>query len=155
MARSSSVLRTYLQDYFRRGWVCLLPYLAAYLLFAWQKWPVNAVPAGRSDPAAEPATFRLLHALWLLHGVLGGIACWKSFVVEPPGLHRFASLAPWLGLPSTCSAWVRKLPPYRATAAARSGAAVRRRPELAATARKLGYREVPFAPLMTLQTNVP
>ena len=34
--------------YFRSGWAFLIPYLAAYLLYAWLKWPVNPVAAGSS-----------------------------------------------------------------------------------------------------------
>ena len=30
-----------LQSYFRSGWAFLIPYLAAYLLYAWLDWPVN------------------------------------------------------------------------------------------------------------------
>ena len=30
--------------YFRSGWAFLIPYLAAYLLYAWLKWPVNPRP---------------------------------------------------------------------------------------------------------------
>jgi|CXWL01.1.fsa_nt_gi hypothetical protein len=30
-----------LQNYFRSGWAFLIPYLAAYLLYAWLRWPVN------------------------------------------------------------------------------------------------------------------
>ena len=32
-----------LQAYFASGWVFLMPYLAAYLLYAWLKWPVNPI----------------------------------------------------------------------------------------------------------------
>ena len=35
-----------LQNYFRSGWAFLIPYLAAYLLYAWLKWPVNPAPGG-------------------------------------------------------------------------------------------------------------
>ena len=34
---------TLLQAYFRSGWAFLIPYLAAYLLYAWLRWPVSAV----------------------------------------------------------------------------------------------------------------
>lgn len=37
-----------LQNYFRSGWAFLIPYLAAYLLYAWLRWPVNPVAAGSS-----------------------------------------------------------------------------------------------------------
>lgn len=33
-----------LLSYFRSGWAFLIPYLAAYLLYAWLKGPVNAAP---------------------------------------------------------------------------------------------------------------
>ena len=33
--------------YFRSGWAFLIPYLAAYLLYAWLKWPVNPASDGK------------------------------------------------------------------------------------------------------------
>ena len=90
-----------LQNYFRSGWAFLIPYLAAYLLYAWLKWPVNPVAAGSSPVdggqlavsaiGALPSTVTpstahsllstgvpcLLHVYWVLHAihlVLGAIA---------------------------------------------------------------------------------
>ena len=90
-----------LQNYFRSGWAFLIPYLAAYLLYAWLKWPVNPVAAGSSPvdggqlavsaigalpPTVTPSTAHsllstgvpcLLHVYWVLHAihlVLGAIA---------------------------------------------------------------------------------
>ena len=90
-----------LQNYFRSGWAFLIPYLAAYLLYAWLKWPVNPVAAGSSTVGggqlavsaigALPSTVTpstahsllstgvpcLLHVYWFLHAlhlVLGALA---------------------------------------------------------------------------------
>jgi hypothetical protein len=55
--------------YFKSGWAFLIPYLAAYLLYAWLRWPVNASPASH-----RPS---LLHVYWFLHAahlLLGGVA---------------------------------------------------------------------------------
>ena len=41
--------------YFRSGWAFLIPYLAAYLLYAWLNWPVDPVAAGSSPVAAGPS----------------------------------------------------------------------------------------------------
>lgn len=77
-----------LQSYFRSGWAFLFPYLAAYLLYAWLRWPVNPAPGGEgivkgisrseglatSDWALIPS---LLHVYWALHAIhliLGAIA---------------------------------------------------------------------------------
>ena len=55
-----------LRAYFTSGWAFFIPYLAAYLLYAWLKWPANS-----SAPSALlghggyiPA---LLHVYWALH----------------------------------------------------------------------------------------
>ena len=91
-----------LQSYFRSGWAFLIPYLAAYLLYAWLRWPVNPVAAGSSPVdggqlavsaigalpstawSSPPFTFTLtslvpplLHVYWFLHAlhlVLGALA---------------------------------------------------------------------------------
>lgn len=72
--------------YFRSGWAFLIPYLAAYLLYAWLKWPVNPVSGEgleksvsesvealnsplstlRSQRSSVPS---LLHVYWFLHGL--------------------------------------------------------------------------------------
>ena len=46
--RPPSTVHRQLVAYFRSGWAFLIPYLAAYLLYAWLKWPVNPVAAGSS-----------------------------------------------------------------------------------------------------------
>lgn len=51
-------------NYFRGGWAFLVPYLAAYLLYAWLKWPVHPAIGG---PGA--AGLPLLHVYWALHAV--------------------------------------------------------------------------------------
>jgi hypothetical protein len=45
-------------DYFRSGWAFLIPYLAAYLLYAWRKWPVN--PEGAVKVNGESTGARAL-----------------------------------------------------------------------------------------------
>ena len=94
-SRSGATLRAY----FRSGWAFLIPYLAAYLLYAWLKWPVNPASGGEglvkviSESAgalpstalsSPPFTFTLtslvpplLHVYWFLHAlhlILGAIA---------------------------------------------------------------------------------
>jgi hypothetical protein len=107
-SRSGATLRAY----FRSGWAFLIPYLAAYLLYAWLKWPVNPAAGGEglvkgmSESAgalpstawsSPPFTFTLtslvpclLHVYWTLHAinlVLGGLALrawWKGFALKLP-----------------------------------------------------------------------
>lgn len=67
-----------LQSYFRSGWAFLIPYLAAYLLYAWLKWPVHAGGPGEgivkgisesvgASSSLLPAPCSLLHLYWSLH----------------------------------------------------------------------------------------
>jgi hypothetical protein len=69
-----------LRKYFRSGWAFLIPYLAAYLLYWWLRWPVNPMAggggvkvAGESGPLAPHALHltppALLHVYWALHAV--------------------------------------------------------------------------------------
>ena len=95
-----------LVSYFRSGWAFLIPYLVAYLMYAWLKWPVNPAAGGEglvkgmSESAgalpstalsSPPFTFTLtslvpclLHVYWFLHAlhlILGAIALrawWKG-----------------------------------------------------------------------------
>ena len=64
-----------LQNYFRSGWAFLIPYLAAYLLYAWLKWPVNPAPGGEGlvKGMSESAGARGLSS-FLQHSSLG-LAC--------------------------------------------------------------------------------
>jgi hypothetical protein len=103
-----------IRSYFRSGWAFLIPYLAAYLLFAWLKWPVHPVDDGPWTPIPS-----LLHVYWFLHAihlVLGALALrtwWRSATAGtlsgqtekggPPRIpdSKFAALydaAPWVGL---------------------------------------------------------
>lgn len=72
-----------LQSYFRSGWAFFIPYLAAYLLYAWLRWPVNP-HTGDSPPSTVLRPPSLLHLYWALHAihlVLGIIALrswWKA-----------------------------------------------------------------------------
>lgn len=77
-----------LRAYFRSGWAFLIPYLAAYLLYAWTKWPVNPASGGEEivKGVGESGTVvgsqwsivpPLLHVYWFLHGlhlILGAFA---------------------------------------------------------------------------------
>lgn len=62
-----------LRSYFRSGWAFLIPYLAAYLLYYWLKWPVNpaAGAEGAGNVAGESGRWIpcLLHVYWSLHAI--------------------------------------------------------------------------------------
>ena len=116
-----------LRDYFRSGWAFLIPYLAAYLLYAWLKWPVNpgrageGVMKGMSESAGAtasllPAPCSLLHLYWFLHAlhlILGALALrawWQSRTSEqsteqgtitsvpPSPFSLLLNAAPWICL---------------------------------------------------------
>lgn len=79
-----------LRAYFRSGWAFLIPYLAAYLLYAWLKWPVNPAVTGAEgmEQGARVWVPCLLHVYWALHGIHVGLAgaalrvWWKSVKEE-------------------------------------------------------------------------
>ena len=93
-------------SYFRSGWAFLIPYLAAYLLYAWLRWPVN--PATDLVPSVPPSSVLrppcLLHAYWALHAihvVLGAIALrswWRQTSPLPSPLSLLLKAAPWICL---------------------------------------------------------
>lgn len=99
--------------YFRSGWAFLIPYLAAYLLYAWLRWPVNPTTDLLST-VPPPTVLRppcLLHVYWFLHGlhlILGSLALLAWWRVRFPAmdgvsgfrfqLSAFWPLLPWLGL---------------------------------------------------------
>src|SRR5664280_2871989 len=61
-----------LRKYFASGWVFLIPYLAAYLLYYALKWPVNAASSeGGVKVASESGMWVpcLLHVYWTLHAI--------------------------------------------------------------------------------------
>lgn len=70
-----STLSSQLRRYFYSGWAFLIPYLVVYLLYAWQKWPVNPAStmlkvAGVSESAAAGSWIpSLLYAYWALHAL--------------------------------------------------------------------------------------
>ena len=90
--------------YFRSGWAFLIPYLAAYLLYAWLKWPVNPASGGEglvkgmSESAGALPLLRLpssvyrppclLHVYWFLHALhlmLGALALrawWQGSILK-------------------------------------------------------------------------
>jgi len=66
---SSDINQKRLISYFRSGWAFLIPYLIAYLLYAWTKWPVN--PAGAKNLAQGSWIWIpcLLYVYWFLHSI--------------------------------------------------------------------------------------
>jgi hypothetical protein len=65
-----------LRAYFASGWAFFIPYLAAYLLYAWLKWPANP-PTGHRSLATVLWPPALLHVYWTLHvinAILGVVA---------------------------------------------------------------------------------
>jgi len=120
---SSDMNQKLLISYFRSGWAFLIPYLAAYLLYAWLKWPVN--PTGdtgfqlsvlSSQPSFVLHLPCLLHVYWALHGihlVLGATALrawWKGLALK---LQLPTSTgAPSAHLPSTVSQSGHRLLPW-------------------------------------------
>lgn len=90
-----SALGALLRKYFASGWAFLIPYLAAYLLYYWFKWPVN--PGARSQEAGASSQHGLipclLHVYWTLHAInltLGAIAlcAWWRKSAEDKGDRR-------------------------------------------------------------------
>ena len=65
-------------SYFRSGWAFLIPYLAAYLLYAWLRWPVNPGGAGEG----------------IVKGISESVEAPRSPMVSPSFLQR-----PRLSLP--------------------------------------------------------
>lgn len=68
---SGNLFSSMLKTYFRSGWAFFIPYLAAYLLYAWLRWPVNPVAAGAGsmEQGAGGWVPCLLHVYWVLHAV--------------------------------------------------------------------------------------
>jgi len=63
--RPPSTASLLLRQYFYSGWAFLIPYLAAYLLYLWLKWPANSFsPSALGNGGYIPA---LLHVYWVLH----------------------------------------------------------------------------------------
>jgi hypothetical protein len=124
LTRISNQFHSGLRAYFYSGWTFLIPYLAAYLFYAWMKWPVNPVAAGSSTVGGGPWTVTpcLLHIYWFLHlihlmlAVFALRAWWQRDGEErgatseapepgirpPPTVHRLPEtvyrLLPWIFL---------------------------------------------------------
>ncbi len=108
-------LPTLSRAYLCSGWAFLIPYLGAYLLYAWSGWPVNpAAVSGLSDEVSGQVP-SLLYVYWLLHAfhlLLGGALLAVTFsrrranrrtenAASPPAiptLSRVLGAIPWLGL---------------------------------------------------------
>lgn len=59
-----------LRRYFSSGWAFFIPYLLLYRLYAWQKWPANAVGATAAEGIEQSANSwipPLLYVYWTLH----------------------------------------------------------------------------------------
>ena len=93
-------LGPFLSAYFLSGWVFTIPYLAAYLLYWWQGWPVN--PENGSGLC-------LLHLYWLIHAMniilAAGAFLWRSTKISSMaafGKSRhacdFIRFVPWIAL---------------------------------------------------------
>jgi hypothetical protein len=92
--------------YFGSGWAFFIPYLAAYLLYAGMKWPVNPPSGGEAEPEAIRIVPALLQVYWVIHSVhliLGAlwIGLWlqKGSPYDGPRLlpaHRIWRAAPWI-----------------------------------------------------------
>jgi hypothetical protein len=104
-----------LRTYFVSGWAFLIPYLAAYLLYAWLGWPVNPADGGVEVGSLGLGTGSrswvpcLLHTYWALHAIhaiMAGCALWswwqeQTLKLQPPNLNWSATLtalAPWFCL---------------------------------------------------------
>ena len=113
---SNSKWSKWLIAYFYSGWAFLIPYLSAYLLYAWLKSPVNPSEAADAQQSASSQP-SLLHVYWFLHAlhlILAPIALaawWRkspppdgsprpSLGKGGPAAHRLQSTAyrliPWL-----------------------------------------------------------
>lgn len=68
--RHLGALGPLLRAYFHSGWAFLIPYLLAYLLYAWLGWPVNP-SSSRQASSFVPC---LLHVYWGLHAANLGCA---------------------------------------------------------------------------------
>ena len=102
--RLPSTVHRQLVAYFRSGWAFLIPYLAAYLLYAWLDLPVNPAGAGSIENGAGRWIPCLLHMYWLFHAlhlVLGAIALrsWlRQSSLLPSPFSLLPKAAPWFFL---------------------------------------------------------
>lgn len=137
--RFPSTVYRQLIAYFRSGWAFLIPYLAAYLLYAWLKWPVNPEGAVKAigeisgGASAQLSTLGspqspflrppcLLHIYWLLHAIhllLGAIALrswWRQLKPSALNSERSTAISPsllarlWPIAPWLCLALIFYIP---------------------------------------------
>jgi hypothetical protein len=96
----------FLRRYFSSGWAFLMPYLFAYLIYFWRKWPV--IPIGNHHHGGS-GVLPLLCVYWALHGInllLGALALcsWRSrpqlfgapVPVAPKPGERLLAFLPWI-----------------------------------------------------------
>ncbi len=118
-SRHTSRYSLLLRSYFNSGWAFFLPYLLAYLLYAWLKWPVNQpLGAGSGENGAGIWVPCLLHVYWAFHAVhlaFGALALrswWRIHIPNPlePSAFSFQPSAFWPLLPWFCLALVFYIP---------------------------------------------
>ena len=103
-----------LRRYFYSGWAFLIPYFAAYALYAWLKWPTNPIGTDaqiiegpfeyieNSSASLQPPC--LLHVYWTLHFahlLLGVLALWgyrRFSDVQLSFSFHLQRFAPWFCL---------------------------------------------------------
>lgn len=104
-----------LRAYFYSGWAFFIPYLLAYLLYAWLKWPVNpskiGVPATFTAVPSLLTTYYILHAVHLLFAGLALHTRWRDRqqCEKSSGLHSL-SPALWQMVPWFCLALLFYIP---------------------------------------------
>lgn len=110
---------SWLRAYFSSGWAFFIPYLFFYLLYAWQRWPVNPAQSGAGgEETGSRVTIimhgppSLLYVYWALHmvnfviGILALRSWWQGRSAHPTNgastsSFEFSisrSLLPWLCL---------------------------------------------------------
>lgn len=88
-----------IRRYFYSGWAWLIPYLAAYLVYANLKWPIS--PDSDGQQATVPC---LLHVYWAFHTLHVGLgiaalrAWWRSSLLNRLPSTLLWGVAPWLCL---------------------------------------------------------
>lgn len=93
-----SMLGTALQAYFRSGWAFLIPYLAAYLLYAWLKWPVDLGTEKNATTGNYPCLLDIYRALHALNVVLGAFAI-RTWWIARRSHYNFQAAESWPLLP--------------------------------------------------------
>jgi len=90
-----------LRRYFYSGWAFFMPYLFFYLLYYWQKWPVNPPPGHTLGSSGHiPALLQVYWILHVIHAALGLLALCTWWHEPRPSSSAFrfplSALLPWL-----------------------------------------------------------